>query len=43
MGGEYDVVATVLYNEMLGSIPDFNRGAVVAMMMLVPSIVSILF
>lgn len=41
VGGEYDVVATVLYNEMLGSIPDFNRGAVVAMMMLVPSIVSI--
>lgn len=41
VGGEYDVVATVLYNEMLGSIPDFNRGAVVAMMMMVPSVVSI--
>ena len=26
VGGEYDVVATVLYNEMLGSIPNFNRG-----------------
>jgi len=34
-------VATVLYNEMLGSVPDFNRGAVVAMMMLIPSAVSI--
>ena len=41
VGGQYDVVATVLYNEMLGSVPDFNRGAVVAMFMLVPSVVSI--
>lgn len=41
VGGEYEVVATVLYNEMLGSIPNFNRGAVVAMMMLIPSVVSI--
>lgn len=41
VGGEYDVVATVLYNEMLGSIPNFNRGAVVAMMMLIPSVLSI--
>lgn len=41
VGGEYDVVATVLYNEMLGSIPNFNRGAVVAMMMLIPSVISI--
>ena len=41
VGGRYDVVATVLYNEMLGSMPDFNRGAVVAMMMLIPSAVSI--
>lgn len=41
VGGEYDVVATVLYNEMLGSVPDFNRGAVVAMMMLIPSVISI--
>ena len=41
VGGEYEVVATVLYNEMLGSIPNFNRGAVVSMMMLIPSVVSI--
>lgn len=41
VGGQYDVVASVLYNEMLGSVPDFNRGAVVAMSMLVPSVVSI--
>ena len=42
VGGKYEVVATVLYNEMLGSIPNFNNGAVVAVIMLVPSIVSIL-
>lgn len=41
VGGKYEVVATVLYNEMLGSIPDFQQGAVVAMLMLVPSIISI--
>lgn len=42
VGGEFQVVATTLYNEMLGSIPNFNNGAVVAMMMLLPSIASIL-
>lgn len=41
VGGRYEVVATVLYNQMLGGIPDFNRGAVVAMIMLLPSIGSI--
>lgn len=43
VGGKYDVIATTLYNEMLGGIPDFNRGAVVSILMLLPSIVSILF
>ena len=42
VGGKYDVIATALYNEMLGGIPDFNRGAVVSVIMLLPSIVSIL-
>lgn len=42
VGGEYEVIATVLYNQMLGSVPDFNKGAVVAMTMLIPSVVSIL-
>lgn len=41
VGGQYEVVAAVLYNEMLGSLPNFNNGAVVAMVMLVPSVVSI--
>ena len=25
VGGDYEVIATVLYNEMLGGVPDFNR------------------
>ncbi|MFQ9892779.1 MAG: ABC transporter permease subunit [Emergencia sp.] len=41
VGGGFDVIATTLYNQMLGGIPDFNRGAVIAMIMLVPSIGSI--
>nr|WP_308628893.1 ABC transporter permease subunit [uncultured Eisenbergiella sp.] len=41
VGGKYEVIAAVLYDQMLGSIPDFSRGAVVAMVMLVPSAVSI--
>lgn len=41
VGGKYEVVAGLLYNKMLGSIPNFAGGAVVAMTMLVPSIVSI--
>lgn len=41
VGGSFEVVASVLYTEMLGSVPDFGNGAVVALIMLVPSIVSI--
>lgn len=41
VGGKVDVIAGVLYNEMLGSVPNFNNGAVVAIMMLLPSIISI--
>lgn len=41
VGGRIDVVAGVLYNEMLGSVPNFNNGAVVAIMMLLPSVISI--
>lgn len=42
VGGKYDVIASVLYRQMLGSVPDFGKGSVVAMMMLVPSVISIL-
>lgn len=41
VGGEYTVVSSLLYSLMLGSIPDFAGGAVVAMVMLIPSIISI--
>jgi iron(III) transport system permease protein len=41
VGGKFDVIATVLYNQMLGGVPDFNRGAVVAVVMLLPSVLSI--
>lgn len=41
VGGKYDVIATVLYNQMLGGVPDFSRGAVVAVIMLLPSVLSI--
>lgn len=42
IGGEFKVAATVLYNEMLGSVPDFSNGAVVAIIMLIPSALSIM-
>ena len=42
VGGQYSVVASSLYSEILGSIPNFNTGAVIAIIMLIPSIVSIL-
>lgn len=42
VGGKFEVLASVLYNEMLGSIPNFSNGAVIALMMLLPSVFSIL-
>ena len=41
VGGQFEVVASVLYNQMLGSIPNFANGAVVAVIMLLPSVLSI--
>lgn len=41
VGGSYDVVATILYNKMIGGIPDFHQGAVVAVIMLIPSVGSL--
>lgn len=41
VGGKIEVVAGVLYNEMLGSVPNFHNGAVVALLMLLPSVISI--
>lgn len=42
VGGKYSVVSTILYNEMLGSIPNFKQGAVVAIFMLIPSVISVI-
>ena len=42
VGGKFNVVASVLYEEMLGALPNFNNGAVVAIIMLLPSIISII-
>ena len=41
VGGSFDTIAGVLYTEMLGSVPDFGRGAVIAFMMLLPSVISV--
>ncbi|MBA9028027.1 ABC transporter permease subunit [Peribacillus huizhouensis] len=42
VGGTYAVVATQLYQVMLGSIPDFNQGAVIAILMLLPAVFGVL-
>ncbi|MFJ5624513.1 ABC transporter permease subunit [Peribacillus loiseleuriae] len=42
VGGTYYVVATQLYQVMLGSIPDFNNGAVIAILMLLPAVFGVL-
>lgn len=41
IAGEYEVIATQLYTTMMGAIPNFGEGAVIAMAMLVPSIASV--
>jgi len=42
VGGTYSVIATQLYQVMLGSIPNFNSGSVIAILMLIPAIFGIL-
>lgn len=42
LAGNVDLLATRLYNEMLGSLPDFNTGSAVSILMLLPSVLSIL-
>lgn len=43
IGGQYDVIASTLYTTILGQVPpDYNGGSVLAILMLVPSIFSIL-
>lgn len=43
VGGTYSVIATQLYQVMLGTIPDFSHGSVIAILMLVPAVVSVVF
>ncbi|MFJ7935389.1 ABC transporter permease subunit [Sporosarcina sp. NPDC096371] len=42
VGGTYSVVATQLYQVMLGSIPNFNHGAAIAVVMLIPAVFGVL-
>lgn len=42
VGGTYSVVPTYLYQTMLGAIPDFNSGAVIAILMLIPAVFGVL-
>lgn len=43
VGGNYSVISTYLYEVMLGSIPNFNKGAVIAILMLAPALFGVLF
>lgn len=38
VGGTYEVIATVLYQTMLGSLPNFSQGAVISIFMLAPAV-----
>lgn len=41
LAGNIDLLATRLYSEMLGSLPNFNTGSAVSIIMLLPSVASI--
>ena len=41
LAGNIDLLSTKLYNEMLGSLPDFHAGSAISIIMLLPSILSI--
>ena len=42
LAGNVDLICTRLYNEMLGSLPNFHTGSAVSILMLLPSVASIL-
>lgn len=42
LGGTYNVISTKLYEVMLGSMPNFELGAAIAIFMLIPSAIGIL-
>lgn len=41
IAGKYEVVSMTLYSTMMGAVPDFEKGSVVAMAMLIPSIIAV--
>lgn len=41
VAGQYNVIATELYTTMMGAVPDFGNGAVIAIAMLVPSVAAV--
>lgn len=41
VGGNFDVIATTLYQAMLGSIVRFEQGAVISVLMLIPAVLGI--
>ncbi len=41
LAGNIDLIANQLYNAMLGSLPDFNTGSAISIIMLIPSVISI--
>lgn len=42
LAGNIDLVSNQLYNAMLGSLPDFNSGSTISIIMLIPSVLSII-
>lgn len=42
LAGNVKLISTMLYNQMLGSLPDFNAGSAVSVIMLLPSVISII-
>ncbi|WP_436863608.1 ABC transporter permease subunit [Staphylococcus shinii] len=43
IGADYNVIATSLYQMILGSIPKFAEGAVIAVLMLIPAVSGFIF
>lgn len=42
LGGKVSLVSDFLYQQMMGAIPDFNKGAAVALFMLLPAVLSVI-
>lgn len=42
LAGSKNLIATALYNQMIGSVPDFANGSILALMMLLPALLSAL-